>query len=251
MWAVGEKEQERGMSASDKIILALDVPSERQAVELVAELKDLVGAFKVGLELFTSTGPDIFHVLRKAGAGRIFYDSKFHDIPNTVAGAARAAVRLGVWMFNVHAGGGSEMMRAVVDAAGDEAHKLGVDPPVVVGVTVLTSISSRILHEELSVPVLLENHVTRLAQLSQSAGLDGVVASPHEIASVKAACGPEFLVVTPGVRPTWAAAKDQKRVTTPAEALQAGADYLVIGRPITAAEDRRAAAERIAAELSG
>jgi len=237
------------MAAKDRIILALDVPDERQAVMLVEELKDYVGAFKVGLELFASSGPGIFDALRSAGAGRIFCDGKFHDIPNTVAGAARAAVRMGVWMFNVHAAGGSEMMRAAADAAGDEAQKLGIEPPVILGVTVLTSISEHVLHDELSVPVLLENQVTHLAQLSQSAGLDGVVASPHEILSVKAACGPEFLVVTPGVRPKWAAANDQRRIMTPAEAVRNGADYLVVGRAITAAEDRRSASERIISEL--
>jgi orotidine-5'-phosphate decarboxylase len=237
------------MAAKDKIILALDVSSEGEAVELVSTLKDYVGAFKIGLELFTSVGPRIIESARNAGAERIFYDGKLHDIPNTVAGAARAAVRMGVWMFNVHASGGTAMMRAAADAADDEAHRLGVEQPLILGVTVLTSISAEVLHDELSVLTLLENQVTHLAQLSQNAGLSGVVASPREIADVKSACGPEFLVVTPGVRPAWAAANDQKRVMTPAEAVQLGADYLVIGRPITAADDPREAARRIAREL--
>ena len=237
------------MAAKDKIILALDVGSEREAVGLVKELKDCVGAFKIGLELFTSVGPGIVESVRNAGAERIFYDGKFHDIPNTVAGAARTAVRMGVWMFNVHAAGGSAMMHTAVDAAGDEAHKLGVKAPLILGVTVLTSISREILRDELSVPILLENQVTHLAQLSQNAGLDGVVASPQEILLVKAACGAKFLVVTPGVRSTWAAANDQKRVMTPAEAVRDGADYLVIGRAITAASDRRAAANRVIEEI--
>lgn len=233
----------------EKIILALDVSTEAGAVELVRELKDHVGAFKVGMELFNSTGPKIFELLRNAGAGKIFYDGKFHDIPNTVAGAARAAVRMGVWMFNVHAPGGSAMMRAARDAAADEAGRLGVERPRILGVTVLTSISEEVLHHELSVSVLLQNQVTHLAQLAQASGLDGVVASPHEIAQVKSACGPEFLVVTPGVRPAWAAANDQARIMTPSAAVQAGADYLVIGRAITGASDRLAAAERIIEEL--
>ena len=233
----------------EKIILALDVSTEADAVELVRELKDHVGAFKVGMELFNSTGPKIFESLRSAGAGRIFYDGKFHDIPNTVAGAARAAVRMGVWMFNVHAPGGSAMMRAAHDAAADEAGRLGVERPSILGVTVLTSISEEVLHHELSVPILLQNQVTHLASLAQASGLDGVVASPHEIAQVKSACGPEFLVVTPGVRPAWAAANDQARIMTPSAAVQAGADYLVIGRAITGASDRLAAAERIMEEL--
>ena len=239
------------MAAKDRIILALDVSSEGEAVDLVKELRDCVGAFKVGLELFNSAGPRIFESLRGAGADRIFYDGKFHDIPNTVAGASRAAVRMGIWMLNVHAAGGSAMMRAAADAADDEAHRLGVKAPLILGVTVLTSISQEMLHDELSVPVLMENQVTHLAQLSQNSGLDGVIASPREILPVKAACGPQFLVVTPGVRPAWAAANDQKRVTTPSEAVRDGADYLVIGRAITAAEDRRAAAERVIAELEG
>jgi len=239
------------MDVRDRIILALDVPSMGEAVSLVKELKDLVGAFKVGLELFTSVGPRIFESLRDAGAERIFCDAKFHDIPNTVAGAARAAVRLGVWMFNVHVSGGSHMMRAAVDAAGEEADRLGVERPLVVGVTVLTSINEKMLHDELRVPMVLENHVAGLALLAQGAGLDGVVASPHEIQPVKATCGPGFLLVTPGVRPAWADANDQKRFTTPGEAIKMGADYLVIGRAITAAEDRQAAAERILAEMTG
>ena len=237
------------MAAKDKIILALDVSTEREAVDMVGELKDLVGAFKIGLELFTSVGPSIFDSVRNAGAERIFFDGKFHDIPNTVAGAARAAVRMGVWMFNVHAPGGTAMMRAAADAAAEESRKLGVETPIIIGVTVLTSISPEMLRHELSVPTLLENQVTHLARLAQNSGLNGVVASPQEIVPVKAACGPEFLVVTPGVRPVWAAKNDQARIMTPAEAVRAGADYMVIGRAITAADNRRAAAERVIEEL--
>ena len=233
----------------DKIILAVDVSSEAQAVELVGELRDSVGAFKVGMELFTSTGPRIFETLRDAGAERIFYDAKFHDIPNTVAGAARAAVRMGIWMFNVHATGGSAMMRAAVDAASDEADRQGVETPLVIGVTILTSISEHMLHDELGIPIMMERQVTRLAHLAQNSGLGGVVCSPHEIEPIKSACGPGFLVVTPGVRPIWAAANDQKRIMTPSQAVSYGADYLVIGRAITGADDRAAAAQRIIDEI--
>ncbi|HAH86711.1 MAG TPA: orotidine-5'-phosphate decarboxylase [Armatimonadetes bacterium] len=239
------------MAAKDKIILALDVSSEREAVELVTELKDCVGAFKIGLELFTSLGPRIIEAVKNAGAERIFFDGKFHDIPNTVAGAARAAARMGVWMMNVHASGGSAMMAAARDAAADEADKLGIPAPVIIAVTVLTSINAETLQHELSVPVLLQNQVSHLAQLAQNAGLDGVVASPHEIAAVKDTCGPEFMVVTPGVRPAWAATNDQKRIMTPGDAVAGGADYIVIGRAITAADDRRLAAEAIIAEIGG
>lgn len=237
------------MTAKDKIILPLDVSNESDAVELVHELKDLVGGFKIGLELFTSAGPRVFQSVRNAGAGRIFFDSKFHDIPNTVAGAARAAVRMGVWMFNVHAPGGSAMMRAASDAASEEADRLGVEPPLILGVTLLTSIGPETLRHELSVPILLENHVTHLAQLAQNSGLSGVVASPKEIEPIKSACGPGFLVVTPGVRPAWSPANDQARIMTPSEAVERGADYLVIGRAITGAGDRRAAAVRVIEEL--
>lgn len=233
----------------DRIIVALDVNSEAEAVRLVRDLRDWVGAFKVGLELFNSIGPRIFDSIRDAGAERIFYDGKFHDIPNTVAGAARAAVRMGVWMFNVHTTGGTKMMSAAADAAGDEAHRLGVEAPLIIGVTVLTSIGPDVLQHELSVPVLLENHVVHLSSLAQSSGLHGVVASPLEIVAIRNACGPGFLIVTPGVRPAWAAKNDQTRVTTPAEAVRNGADYLVIGRPITAADDPVAAAQRIIDEL--
>jgi orotidine-5'-phosphate decarboxylase len=237
------------MAAKDKIILALDVSSEGEAIELVKDLKDSVGAFKIGLELFTSVGPKIFESVKNAGAEKIFFDGKFHDIPNTVAGASRAAARMGVWMFNVHAPGGSAMMRAAVDASGEESEKLGIEPPIVLAVTVLTSIDEKTLHEELSVPLLLENQVTHLAQVAQSSGIDGVVASPKEIQSVKSACGAKFMVVTPGVRPAWTGAHDQKRTMTPREAVDLGADYMVIGRAITGADDRRAAAARIVSEL--
>ena len=216
--------------SKDKIILALDVSTGTDAVELVKDLKDHVGAFKVGLELFNSTGPRIFESLRGAGA-------------------ARAAVRMGVWMFNIHAPGGSAMMRAASDAAAEEADRLGIERPLILGVTVLTSISQEVLNHELSVPVLVGNQVTHLAELAQASGLDGVVASPHEIAQIKSSCGPEFLVVTPGVRPAWAAANDQARIMTPAAAVQAGVDYLVIGRAITGASDRKGAALRIIEEL--
>lgn len=237
------------MSPKDRIILALDVSNQQKAVELVKELKDVVGAFKIGLELFTSVGPGIIEAVKNAGADKIFFDGKFHDIPNTVAGAARAAIRMGVWMFNVHTSGGSAMMRAAVEAAGDEASKLGIETPVVMGVTVLTSIDRDTLHEELSVSILIENQVTHLATLAQNSGLMGVVASPQEILPIKAACGPNFLVVTPGVRPEWAAANDQKRIKTPSEAIRDGADYIVIGRAVTGADDRCAAAERIIQEI--
>jgi len=233
----------------ERIIAALDVDTEEKAAELVRKLAGEVGAFKVGLELFNSVGPDVFRTLKSAGADRIFYDAKFHDIPNTVAGAVRAAVRMGVWMVNVHCFGGREMMKAAAGAAKDEASKLGVERPKVIGVTVLTSIDTMTLAEELRVADTVVNEVVHLAQIAKSSGLDGVVASAHEIDIVRRVCGPSFLIVTPGVRPRGADAADQKRVMTPSEAARAGADYLVVGRPITRAEDPAAAARAIAAEV--
>lgn len=237
------------MTAKEKIIIPLDVGSEYEATELVRELKDFCGAFKVGLQLFNSVGPRIFESIKAAGAERIFYDGKFHDIPNTVAGASRAAVRMGIWMFNIHTLGGSAMISAATDAANDEACKLGVEPPLVIGVTVLTSISQEILSKELCVTADINHYVSHLADMGKCAGLDGVVASAHEIEDIKSKCGAKFIVVTPGVRPSWAAADDQKRITTPASAFLMGSDYLVIGRAITSAKDKSAAAMRVIDEL--
>lgn len=235
--------------SKDKIIVPLDVDSAEKAANLVTLLADEVGAFKVGLELVNSAGLGVFELVRSIGAKRIFYDCKFHDIPNTVAGASRAAARLGVWMFNVHCAGGSAMMKAAKDAAVEESAKLGKPRPLVIGVTVLTSIDQRILSEEMRVPATVADQVVHLARLAQKAGLDGVVASPHEIEPIRDACGEGFLIVTPGVRPVGAEVGDQKRVMTPSEAVSKGADYLVIGRPIIKADDPVAAARLIAAGI--
>ena len=232
-----------------RIIVALDVDTPDKAVKLVDQLRDYVGAFKVGLELVNSAGLSVFDKIKDAGAMRIFYDCKFHDIPNTVAGAARAAVRIGVWALNVHCSGGSAMMKAAKDAALAEAGKLGVAPPLVLGVTLLTSIDQDQLLDELRVPDTVSSYVEHMARTAQAAGLDGVVASPHEIKLIRSACGPSFTIVTPGVRPAGAEQGDQKRVMTPEEAVSAGADYIVIGRPITQAPDPQAAARDIAATL--
>jgi orotidine-5'-phosphate decarboxylase len=192
-----------------------------------------------------AAGTDIFARLTDAGAERIFYDAKFHDIPNTVAGAVRAAARRGVWMVNIHACGGSAMLRAARDAANT------VDrPPLLIGVTVLTSIDEATLNNDLRVPGSVEQHVAHLARLSQSAGLDGVVASPHELRTIVETCGPDFVTVIPGVRPAGVAAHDQARIATPGDAANAGAHYLVVGRAITQARDPVAAADSIAAEIA-
>lgn len=236
--------------ARDKIILALDVDSETKAIGLVRSLNDEVGAFKVGLELFNSTGPDIFGRLRQAGAEQIFYDAKLHDIPNTVAGASRAIARMSVWMFNVHTTGGGAMMRAAAESARTTAAQTGIPTPLVIGVTVLTSIDEAVLRQELVVCSDVRSQVAHLALLAKNSGLDGVVASPHEIGAIRDACGTNFLIITPGVRPAGAALGDQKRVMTPGEAVRKGADFVVIGRPITQADDPVAAARTISAEIS-
>lgn len=229
-----------------RIILPLDVDTADKAVALVEALKDDVGAFKVGLELVNSAGITIFDRVREAGAARVFYDCKFHDIPNTVAGASRAAARMGVWMMNVHCSGGLAMMKAARDAATETAAGLGLERPLVIGVTLLTSIDQRALTEEMMVPGTVAGYVVRMAKLAKEAGLDGVVASPHEIRLIREACGSEFAIVTPGVRPVGADVGDQMRVMTPGEAVRLGSDYLVIGRPITAAPDPVAVARAIA-----
>ncbi len=227
---------------AQRIIVPLDVPEANSALALAEAVAPHVGAVKVGLELFNAVGPAIFAQLHARGA-RVFYDAKLHDIPNTVAGAVRAAARHGLWMLNVHASGGAEMMAAAARAAG-EADR----PPLLIAVTVLTSLDAFGLLE-VGVAASPREQVVRLAQLARDSGLDGVVASPLEAAAVREACGDGFLIVTPGVRPAGAAVQDQKRVATPAEAVRNGADYLVIGRPITQAPDPAAAAAAIAEEL--
>jgi orotidine-5'-phosphate decarboxylase len=238
-------------AGAGRLVVALDVPRVDAAVALTRELAGRVGGFKVGLELFHAEGPGIFAPLRAAGAERIWYDGKFHDIPNTVGRTARALAPHSLWMLNVHVTAGREAMAAVRQAAEEGAAAAGGPRPLVLGVTLLTSLSPRAVAEELGMTGSVEANVVRLARLAQASGLDGVVASPLEAAAVRAACGPGFLIVTPGVRSAAAQAGDQRRVATPAAAIQAGADYLVIGREITASDDPRGAAERLATEVAG
>lgn len=218
--------------AQQRIIVALDVASEKEALELVSTLKEHVGFFKVGLELLTSEGVGIVKKVADLG-GKVFYDGKFNDIPNTVAGASRGVTRLAVRMFNVHALGGFEMMKLAVETAKEEASKLGVKPPLVLGVTMLTSIDQVTMNEQLRIPGGIEAQVVHLAKLAEKAGLDGVIASPQEIMPISENMSGPMIIVTPGVRPSWAAAQDQRRILTPGEAIRKGASYLVIGRPIT------------------
>ncbi len=234
----------------NRILVALDFDSVDAAVTMTRRLAGHVGGFKVGLELFNTAGPDVFARLRDAGAERLFYDAKLHDIPNTVAGAVRAAARHGLWMLNVHASGGAAMLRAARAAADEGAAAAGVPPPLLIGVTMLTSIDHNVLERELRVPCELAEQVTHLARLAQAAGLDGVVASPQEVMAIREACGPQFVTVIPGVRPAGTAAHDQARVATPGAAIGGGAHYLVVGRAITGAPDPAAAALAIADEVS-
>ena len=230
------------------ILVALDVDTAAKALALADTLKGAVGGFKIGKQLFTAEGPSIVRALSERGE-RVFLDLKFHDIPNTVAGAVASAVATGAWMVNVHCSGGSKMMRAAADAAGVAAAKLGRPKPLVIGVTVLTSMDEGAL-AEVGTSRSVMDQVIHLARLAQASGLDGVVASPLETRAIRNACGPDFVIVTPGIRPAaQAGTDDQARTMGPVEAVHAGATYLVIGRPITGAVDPRAAAEQIASQL--
>jgi orotidine-5'-phosphate decarboxylase len=229
------------------IIAALDVPSAEQALKLAQQIAPVVGAFKIGSELFTSAGPDIVKKIRATGAA-VFLDLKFHDIPNTVAKAVASATRFDVQMITIHTSGGGEMMRAAEKSAHDTAKSLGQPAPLVLGVTVLTSIDSNAL-AEIGCDSNVGHQVERLASLAVKSGLRGLVCSPLEIADLREILPTHIQLVTPGIRTGAEKADDQKRTLTPREAIQAGASWLVIGRPIYAAENPRAAAEKILSSL--
>ena len=228
-----------------RLIVALDVPTLREAEALVEALSPEVKTFKIGMELFTAAGPDGVRAVLRRG-GRVFLDLKFHDIPNTVASACLAAASLDVFMLNVHASGGREMMKKAADAL--RVRCQDSKRPILLGVTVLTSLGGAGL-KEVGVSSALPAQVEGLAKLARECGLDGVVASPREVPLLRRTAGADFVIVTPGVRPAWASRGDQKRVMTPAEAVAAGADYLVVGRPITQDADPRAAAARVLDEI--
>jgi orotidine-5'-phosphate decarboxylase len=225
------------------IILALDVPSANQAIELVRQVGPLVGAVKIGNELFTSAGPEIVRAVRATGT-RLFLDLKFHDIPNIVAKAVAAATRLDVQMLTVHTSGGSEMMRAAERAALETAKELGRPAPLVLGVTVLTSLDSNAI-AEVGMQANVGHQVERLAKLAVASGLRGLVCSPLEVVDLRGFLPSEMQLVTPGIRTGEASGDDQKRTLSPKEALAAGANWLVIGRPIHGSPNPRAAVENI------
>lgn len=234
------------MTDKERIVVALDLEDWDKALRLASILSGKVGLFKVGMALFSRKGPEA--IRRISNYGPVFYDAKLMDIPNAVAGAARAITWLGVKMFNVHALGGPEMMGAAVKAASMEAESLGIERPKVLGVTILTSIDQGNL-EMMGIRGNIGDIVLRLAELAKGMGLDGVVASAWETRRIKESIGKDFIVLVPGIRPPWESRKDQKRVATPSEAISEGADYIVLGRAITRAPDPIEAFEKIMEEL--
>lgn len=231
------------MKAFERIYVALDTTDIDYAVDLAGKLKGLVGGMKVGKQFFTANGPQGVEKITAVGMP-VFLDLKFHDIPNTVAGAIRASGKTNCAIVNVHAQGGPAMLRA----AGEAAREVGIS--MAIAVTILTALDEDDLHA-VGIPGTVEDQVVRLAKLTQENGMDGVVCSAKEIGPIRKACGPDFKLIVPGIRPQWAAAGDQKRIMTPSDAVKAGADILVIGRPITQADDPVAAAKLIAEELEG
>jgi orotidine-5'-phosphate decarboxylase len=241
-----EDMMEEKPEAPGRIIIALDVKNKEEALVLVSKIKD-AQVFKIGLELYTAEGPSLFKKI-KALRKKIFLDLKLHDIPNTVAGAVRSGVRHQVEMMTLHTSGGYEMLARAAEAAASEAEKIRVSRPVLLGVTILTSLKSDEL-KEIGMAEDVLGQVARLAALARKAGLDGVVCSPQEIEAVRKENASPFLIVTPGIRPAWASAQDQKRIMTPSEALAKGADFIVLGRPVTEAASPREAFSKVVAEL--
>ena len=238
------------LTAKERLVLALDVDNFKKAEELVSKLNNYVGVFKIGSQLFTAEGAKVVNMVNERG-GKVFLDLKFHDIPNTVARAAEIATKSGVYIFNVHTSGGYEMMKAAAEATKKTSLALGINKPLILGVTLLTSINQEILEKEIGIKKRLEEQVVHLAKLAKAAGLDGVVASPREIREIRKACGENFVILTPGIRPAGKSSDDQKRIMTPREAIKLGADFLVIGRPIRNAFNPVEAAKEILKEMEG
>jgi len=234
--------------AREKIILALDVSEGDHALEIVEMFRDHVNMFKVGLELFVSAGPRIVQEIQRKGK-EVFLDLKFHDIPNTVSKAALAATRLGVSMFNVHTSGGKEMMQRCVDSVVGFCLRENIERPKVLGVTVLTGLTQDVLRDQLNIQHSLKTHVKQLSKLAHDSGLDGVVASGHEVALLRNHFGRNYVIVTPGIRASWSPPDDQRRTMTPREAVREGADYIVLGRTVLEQPDPLRALELITAEI--
>lgn len=241
-------EVSKPLSARERLILAVDTPTVEGARRIIDELSEYVGIFKIGLEMLMNEGPQVLNVFQQKNF-KVFFDGKFLDIPNTVAKATDAVAYAGVDMLTVHATGGRKMLEACAQSAKSGSARAGKREPIVLGVTVLTSLDQKALNEELRVSGSVSEQVVNLAKLCQASGITGIVASPEEIAQVRQALGPKMVLVTPGVRPKWADTNDQSRVMTPADAIAAGADYLVIGRPITSAANPAEAAKRIVQEI--
>ena len=233
----------------DRLIVALDKSDKNQVMQLIQVLGDEIVWYKVGMELYYNEGNTLVEELL-ATKKKVFLDLKFHDIPNTVEQASRAASRLGIGMFNVHVAGGVLMMRQAKEGSLEEAHKLGYHPPMVLGMTILTSLSQQVFNHEVGFSGTIRNKVLKWAEMAQKAGLDGVVASAREAEDIKRECGPDFKIITPGIRPIGSALDDQSRVMDPAKALSAGSDFLVVGRPITRDADPRRAAMDIKKQMA-
>lgn len=236
-------------TVNERIILALDVDDLNEAEKLVVELKDYVGYFKVGLQLFTSYGFSAIKMIKNHGA-KVYCDLKFHDIPNTVSHACSNLIKHNINFFNIHLQGGSKMATQVVKTAKETAKSLKIEAPTIMGVSLLSSLGQRTLGEELCVEKNVEDYIIKLAKIAKESGLDGIVAGASESKKIRQEFGEDFIILCPATRPTWAAINDQVRVDTPTEAINAGVDYLVIGRPITDAPDKIAAVNLIIDEIN-
>ncbi len=238
----------QNLPLSDRLIVALDMDSPEKALDMAATLKGVVTTFKVGNQLFTRAGPEMVRKIHDLG-GRVFLDLKYHDIPATVAKSGIEAARLGVFMFNVHISGGETMIKQCVEMVREACDQEGLQRPYIIGVTLLTSICKDTLRDDLGVSRSIPEQVTHFAGLAKTSGLDGVVASAQEIQNIREACGDEFLIVTPGIRPKGADTDDQSRIATPGSAIEKGADYLVMGRPITASPNPAKVVDEILKEM--
>ncbi len=239
---------EKPKNPKDRLILALDVDDFNEAKKLVRELKDYTGFFKVGLQLYTSVGSDVIKMIHDEG-GKVFFDGKFHDIPNTVARASANLVKNGISFFDIHIKGGSKMLTTTVKLACETAKKYNMEEPVILGVTLLSSFGQKTLTEELNVNMNIDDYVASLAKMAYESGLNGVVASASEAVVIRKECPEDFIIVCPAIRPTWSVVNDQVRVVTPTDAMLSGVDYMVVGRPVTNADDKTGAIQLIIDEI--